>query len=303
LKELKDKNCFLTGAASGIGRSFALALAREGMNLFITDINMEKLNKVRDEVQSIGATVFIGKCDVSSCEDFEENAKEFHSKLGDLDFLINNAGIAIGGVLTEFELEDWQEVLDVNLWSVINSLKTFLPHMIKRKSGHIINVASAAGVLGLTEPLPYVTSKFAVVGLSEALYGQLHRLGINVSVILPSYIRTNIFESSKMKYPEKLIQEIGLEKTNQITQTIMDEYLRSASSPDRVVKRYIKNIKQNRLYISNTSAILPMMALKGTSPLQYEEFLKKASLDYFDHLKNIFLEYGVNIEDYRGKGF
>jgi len=99
MKEFKGKNCLITGAASGIGRSFAIALANEGMNLFITDINMEGLEKVKNEIEKVGVKVHAGKCDVSKCEDFEDMAKEFYSKLGDVDLLINNAGIAIALIM------------------------------------------------------------------------------------------------------------------------------------------------------------------------------------------------------------
>ncbi len=119
MKDLKNKNCFLTGAASGIGRSFALALAKEGMNLYISDINMERLESVKKEVEELGAKVFTARCDVSKFEDFEKAANDFHSKLGDVDLLINNAGISVGGSIEELELEDWKEVLDINLWSII----------------------------------------------------------------------------------------------------------------------------------------------------------------------------------------
>ena len=115
MKELKDKNCFLTGAASGIGRSFALALAKEGMNLFISDINMEDLEKVKKEVEAFGAKVFAKRCDVSKYEDFENATNAFYEKLGDVDLLINKAGIAISGSAIELELEDWKKVLDVYL--------------------------------------------------------------------------------------------------------------------------------------------------------------------------------------------
>ena len=134
MKDFKNKNCFLTGAASGIGRSFALALAKEGMNLYISDINMERLANVKKEIEEIGTKVIAVKCDVSKYEDFQNAAVDFHSQLGDMDLLINNAGIAISGGIEELELEDWREVLDINLWSIIHSLKVFLPKMLEKKA-------------------------------------------------------------------------------------------------------------------------------------------------------------------------
>jgi short-subunit dehydrogenase len=299
MKEFKNKNCFITGAASGIGRSFALALAKEGMNLFITDINMQNLEKVKKEVEELGVKAYAGKCDVSKLRDFEVNAKEFNSKLGDLDLLINNAGIAIGGDILDLEIEDWKQVLDINLWSIIYSIKVFLPHMLEREAGHIVNVASGAGVFGSAEPLPYITSKFGVVGLSEALFGRLKNHGINVSVIIPSYIRTNIFFNAKIKYPQKLMEDIGKEKLEEIYNSILKDMVNKAMSPDRAVKKYIMGIKKDQLYISDIQATISIMALKGNNPQQYEKFLVDYNDQFMKAAVEHFAKYGINIEKYR----
>jgi len=298
MKDLSNKNCFVTGAAKGIGRSFALTLAKEGMNLFITDIDLKNLERVKNEIEKIGVKIFAGKCDVSKFEDFVNIAEDFYSKLGEVDLLINNAGISIAGAVNNLELEDWKRVLDVNLWSVIHSLKAFLPRMIERGSGHIVNVSSVNGIIGSPDPIPYITSKFAVVGLSEALYGQLINRGINVSVILPSYVRTDIYDKSKIRFPKKLIDDAGEQKLEEFRKLMVHGYSRTASSPDRVVKKYIKGIKENQLYIFDANWALPTMALKGTSPQKYQDFLKNIHENYFNTMKDTFLKIGINIEDY-----
>ena len=298
MKELKNKNCFLTGAASGIGRSFALALAKEGMNLYLSDINMENLMKVKEEVEEIGVKVFVERCDVSKYEDFEKVAKDFHEKLGDVDLLINNAGIAISGSVIDLELEDWKKVLDINLWSIIHSLKAFVPRMLKRGSGHIVNVASIAGVIGATEPLPYVSSKFAVVGLSEALFCQLSRLGIDVSIVLPSYIRTNLFDTAEVKYPKQIIDRMDKQKLEELRKMAVKDLFSTSSSPDRVVKKYIKGIKNNQLYIFDAGWVAPLMSSKANTPQDYEKLLKKISVDSFNKTKDNFKKLGLNFDDY-----
>ena len=298
MKELKDKNCFITGAASGIGRSFALALAKEGMNLFISDINTENLKRVKEEIEAIGVKVFAERCDVSKYDDFERAANDFYEKLGEVDLLINNAGIAIGGSAIDLELEDWKKVLDINLWSIIYSLKVFLPRMLERGTGHIVNVASVAGVLGATEPLPYVSSKFAVVGLSEALFCQLSRLGIEVSIVLPSYVRTNIFDNAEVKFPKALIDGIDEQKLEELRKITVADYVSTSSSPDRVVKKYIKGIKNNQLYIFDAGWISPLMTAKGNSPQNYENMLRKISIDSFNKTKDNFSKLGLNLDDY-----
>ncbi len=297
MKDLKNKNCFLTGASNGIGRAFAIALAKEGMNLFISDIDMENLETVKKEIEEMGAKVFAGKCDASKYEDFVNIAKEFYSKLGNVDLLINNAGISIGGPIEELELADWKDVLDINLWSIIHSIKVFLPRMLEKKSGHIVNIASGAGIFGTSEPLPYIASKFAVVGISEALYGQLYSRGIRVSVIVPSYIRTNIFLASKIKYRKKLVEDYGVEKIEEIYNTLMKDMASKAMLPKRAVRKYITQIKENRLYVYDMKTILPILALKG-NPQQFEEFLVNFNENFLNTNKEYFLKYGINLDDY-----
>jgi len=299
MKELKNKNCVLTGASSGIGRSFALALAKEGMNLFITDINMERLDGVKKEIEELGAKTIAGKCDVSKIEDWEKSAKEFHSELGDLDLLINNAGIAIPNPLDNIILEDWKKVIDINLWSIIYSLKVFLPQMLERKSGHIVNVASGAGVVGATEPLSYTTSKFGVVGISEGLFAQLSPFNIRVSVIIPSYIKTNIFLDEQKRYSKKLLDAIGETKLEEISKAISQEMYDKSVPADRVVRKYIAQIKKDQLYVYNTrSTALSPLIMKGTEPKKYEDFLINLHKLVIDNQKAIFLKHGINLDDY-----
>ncbi len=299
MKNLNNKNCFITGAANGIGKSFALALAREGMNLFITDIDLESLERVKNEIEDLGATVYSGLCDVTRMDHFKSISNEFFSKLGHIDLLLNNAGIAIGGSILDITLDDWKQVLDVNLWSVIHSLEVFLPKMLERRSGHIVNVASGAGIVGSTEPLPYVTSKFAVVGLSETLFGQLNSYGIKVSVIVPTYIRTTIFDKAKIKYSKELINDVGQEKLNEISRDLLKDMQSKAMLPDRAVKKYIKGIKEDQLYIYDTKAMLGILTLKGTNPHQYETFLKENSKNSEKTTRAHYLKYGIDIEKYR----
>jgi short-subunit dehydrogenase len=298
MKILKNKNCFLTGAASGIGRSFALALAEEGMNLFITDINIENLKKVKNEVEDMGSHVYEAKCDVSDINDWKNAAAEFYSKLGNLDLLINNAGIAIGGEILHISLGDWKKVLDVNLWGIIHSLEVFLPKLTEKRGGHIVNVASGAGILASAGPLPYVTSKFAVIGLSEALFGHLNSYDINVSVITPSYIKTNIYQKSKIKYPQKLLDDVEESKLREISASLLKEMGKHAISPSRAVKKYIEGIKNNQLYIYDSKAILRVLSLKGNNPQQYENFLKNTCKQEEEMIKKHFLKFGIDIEEY-----
>jgi short-subunit dehydrogenase len=205
MKNLVNKNCLITGASHGIGRSLSMLLAKEGANLYITDIDMDNLQKTKDEIEGIGAKVISSKCDISKVEDFEKLAEDFSKQLGDVDILINNAGIAGGAFLEDLEFEEWKKILDINLWGIIHSLKVFLPKMLKRGSGHIINTGSGAGIVGLPFHPHYVASKFAVVGITEALYSEFSHRGLKFSVICPTRVKTNIINTSDIKIPRDMI--------------------------------------------------------------------------------------------------
>jgi short-subunit dehydrogenase len=300
MKDLKGKNCFITGAASskGIGRSLAIELAKEGMNMYITDIDMEGLENVKKEIEELGIKVFAAKCDVSKFEDWVNCEEDFRSRLGDIDLLVNNAGIAIGGGILDLTVEDWEKVLGINLWSVIYSLKTFVPRMMARGSGHLVNVSSGAGISGSTEPLPYIASKFAIVGISESLFGSLHGMGINVSIILPWIIATNIWETSEARFPQKLIDEFGIQKIEEITKDMRAGLSDIAVSPDDVAKIYVKEIKENKLYICDNKDYFKILELKG-KPHPYEMLLIMSHAEGAKNAKELYQKAGINIDDYR----
>lgn len=298
MKKLKNKNCLITGAASGIGRSLAIGLAREGMNLFISDIDMERLENVKKELEQIGVKVFIGKCDVSKYEDFVELAKEFHSRLGEIDLLINNAGIGGGGFVEDISLEEWKHILDINLWGVIHSIKVFLPRMLERGSGHIVNTGSAAGIIGLSCHLQYVASKFAVVGISEGLYSELNIRGINVSVICPTGVKSNIIDKSTIEFPSSIvIEEINdiNGKSDDFKRTFWKNYMEKTkgSTPEDVAKKYIKGIKKNKLFIFDKRTLPIAMLIKGISKKLYRKLLRKVGKEYLALIEETLSELGI----------
>jgi short-subunit dehydrogenase len=170
--------------------------------------------------------------------------------------------------------------------------------MLAKGSGHIVNVASGAGIFGSAEPLPYVTTKFAVVGLSEALFGSLNGMGINVSVICPWVIATNIWTTSEMKVPQKLIEDVGEEKIEKIMDEVRQGFLEIAVSPDDVAKIYVKEIKENRLYICDNKDYFNILALKG-KPLEFENALKMSHAERAKNSRDRYRKWGINIEEYR----
>jgi short-subunit dehydrogenase len=191
----------LTGAASGLGRAFALELAKRGARLFLADVDEAGLAETATMVKGLGGAVRTLRCDVSRLDDMKRLHAESTDWLTDVDLLINNAGVAVGGPVGEIPIEDWQWITGINQWGVIYGCHLFLPAMKRRKSGHVLNVASIAAFACAAEMGPYNVTKAAVVALSETLAGELAGTGVGVSVLCPFFFSTNIARSSRSASP------------------------------------------------------------------------------------------------------
>ncbi len=297
--KLKDKNCVITGAASGIGRCLAIGLAKEGMNLFMADIQVENLEKVKQEIEKMGVRVFTARCDVAKYEDLANLAREVYARLGDVDLLINNAGIAGGGFVESIELEEWKRVLEVNLWGIIHSLKVFLPRMLQRGSGHIVNTGSGAGVVGIPHHIPYIASKFAVVGISEALYSELSSRGIIVSVICPTKVKTSIMDRTNISVLQGVVsgnpEEIA-RKSGEFRKAFEKGYFKDALIPEEVARKYIQGIKKEKLYIFDSRIVPLAMLVKAVFPRLYKGVLRKEGAKNLKLIREALSEAGIDLK-------
>lgn len=195
MQDLRGKNAVVTGAASGIGKATAEALAKKGAYLHLCDVDEPKLAAC---AAAIGAQVRTSRrVDVSKRAEVEAFAAEVHASVPAVDVLVNNAGVGLAGSMLETSLDDWEWVLSVNLWGVIHGCHFFLPKMVEARRGHVVNVASALGLMAAPDVIGYSTSKFAVVGLSESMRAELHPHGIGVSTICPGVIDTNIVQTTR----------------------------------------------------------------------------------------------------------
>src|SRR5216684_90203 len=203
----------ITGGASGIGRGTALAMARAGADVVLADVNDGRLAQVRDEIAALGRRVHTVHCDGSRDQDLERLALEAEATLGPVGLVMNNAGVVLRGALEQVDLADWQWCFGINVFSVIRGVHAFLPRMIERRHGYIVNTGSMAGLVPLTgEGAPYIASKFAVVGLTEALALYARPFGIGVSLLCPGGAATNLAETGR---------SIGMTSERQLSETRM----------------------------------------------------------------------------------
>jgi NAD(P)-dependent dehydrogenase (short-subunit alcohol dehydrogenase family) len=198
--ELSGRVAVITGAGSGFGREFARLGAARGMRLGLADINQRALDATVDELQSAGAEVLGLRTDVSRADDVQALADATMGRFGAVHLLFNNAGVGSGGFVWESTDADWQWVMGVNVWSVIHGVRIFTPLMLAHgEPGHIVNTASAAGLINAPNMGIYNVGKHAVVALSETLYQDLKlvKARVGVSVLCPAFVPTGIAHSHR----------------------------------------------------------------------------------------------------------
>jgi NAD(P)-dependent dehydrogenase (short-subunit alcohol dehydrogenase family) len=193
--DLAGAAAVLTGAGSGIGRATALSLAARGCRIVASDVDTGRADETAALVTATGGEATSLKVDVSQQEDLEALRDLCLHRFGRIDLVMNNVGVLAMGPPETLPLEAWQRVLDLNVLSLARSNLVFLPHLLAQGRGHVVNTASASGLLAYGfDRLPYVASKHAVVGLSEALALYLGPKGIGVTCVCPSGVMTNIVE-------------------------------------------------------------------------------------------------------------
>jgi NAD(P)-dependent dehydrogenase (short-subunit alcohol dehydrogenase family) len=269
MKELKGKVAAVTGAASGLGRSMALAFAAEGMDVALADVDEVSLSTVQEEILAKDVRAITLKVDVSQAAQVEGFRDQALTRLGGLHVVCNNAGVSPLGAVWENSVADWQWILGVNLWGVIHGVRAFAPHLIAQDEGHIVNTASVAGLITPPGSGAYNVTKHAVVALSESLQHDLRERNsrVGVSVLCPAYVPTRITESERSrpkelavakKSPETLAREAMLKKA--VTS--------GKVSADQVAQAVVAAIKNERFYI------LTHPRIKGAIQARMEDILE-----------------------------
>ena len=268
MKELKGKVAAVTGAASGLGRSMALAFAAEGMDLALADVDEVNLSSVQDEILAKGVRAITLKVDVSNAQQLEIFRDQTLTRLGGVHVVCNNAGVSPLGAVWENTPADWQWILGVNLWGVIHGVRAFAPHLIKQDEGHIVNTASVAGLISPPGSGAYNVTKHGVVALSESLYHDLRERNskVGVSVLCPAYVPTGIVDSERNR-PKDLPISTKSEATLAREAMLRKAVTSGKISADQVAQAVLAAIRDERFYI------LTHPRIKGAIQARMEDIL------------------------------
>ncbi|MGO4290507.1 3-ketoacyl-ACP reductase [Chitinophaga sp. RAB17] len=208
MESLKGKKALITGGGKGIGRALAVALAQEGVDIALMGRSAGSLEEVAKELTGMGVKVAYATADVSDMNAVNTAVAHLTKELGDIDILINNAGIAAFGGFLELEPAQWEQIIQVNLMGVYYVTRAILPGMITRKAGDIINISSTAGQRGAPLTSAYSASKFGLLGLTESLMLEVRKHNIRVSALTPSTIATDMAKDLNLTdgNPDKVLQ-------------------------------------------------------------------------------------------------
>lgn len=231
---MRDKRVIVTGAASGIGRGAALAFAREGSRLLLVDINEQGLTSTASQVKAAGAECSSFVLDVSDEGQVRDFASKAAAEFGGVDVLVNVAGVCVVSDFVDTPLEDWRWVMGVNLWGPIYMCHEFLAGMVEQGSGHIVNVASAGGLMSFALLGSYCTTKFALVGLSEAIRQEVHAAGVGVTAFCPGVTNTPIVNAARIT---------GYSRDK--LEAVMGRVMQRSISAERTGELVVRAVKKN----------------------------------------------------------
>lgn len=234
--KLDGKRAVITGAASGLGRSLALALAREGWRIGVVDMNDAGARETLEMVRGAGGSGEAYGLDVRDAGGVGAMAGHFFSSWGGVDLLVNNAGVVSVGFVGDIPLEDWRWVHDTNFWGTLYGCHEFIPRMKAQGGGHIVNIASSAGLLSCTEMAPYNTTKAAVVSLSETLRSEVAPHDIGITVACPMFFDTNLLQTARYTDDWEL-------------DFFISTFRHARMTSDEVAQKIIKAVKEDRLYV------------------------------------------------------
>jgi len=248
MKDFNGKTAFITGAANGIGLGMSITFAKAGMNIIMSDIRKDDLDKAAEEVKKNNRGVYTIAVDVSDRAALKEAADEAERAFGKIHILCNNAGINIFGPIDQATYDDWDWMINVNLYGVINGLMSFLPKIKAHgEGGHIVNTASMAAFVSSHATGVYSATKHAVRGLTETLWYNLAPQNIGVSMLCPGFVNSNIHKTEELR-PERF-KNSGYAVDPKISEGMGKTMQAMGMSPLEVGERVLRGIRNNDLFI------------------------------------------------------
>ncbi|MGJ8669566.1 MAG: SDR family NAD(P)-dependent oxidoreductase [Oceanococcus sp.] len=237
MKAFAEKEILITGAGSGIGQATAIAFAKKGARLWLSDINASGLKNTTQQIEQLGGMSRSVICDVADPASVQAMADQVHADVPALDVLVNNAGIGSAGRFLDTSLDTWHKVMDINLMGVVHGCHAFLPKMVERnRPAHVVNTASAAAFVAAPDMPIYAASKFAVLGFSESLRADMAQHGIGVTAICPGIINTGIVASTIME---------GQMGEGETQDKIVEFYKKRNYGPEQVAAAILKAVRNN----------------------------------------------------------
>jgi NAD(P)-dependent dehydrogenase (short-subunit alcohol dehydrogenase family) len=261
MERFEGRVAVVTGAGSGIGRALALHAAREGMRVAVADVEVGSLEGTAAEVETAGAEVLVAPTDVAHADQVDALARLAYERFGAVHLLCNNAGVFQAGITWQRELADWEWVLGVNLWGVLHGIRAFVPRMLEGgDEGYVLNTSSVAGLITGAYSAPYITSKFAVLALTECLAHDLQAQGapIGVSVLVPGVVDTRIAYSTRNR-PDEPPSEAQAPDHHLVEQALRELTASSGRPPDEVAGLVFDAIRSGRFYITTSDATAGML--------------------------------------------
>jgi len=276
MKTIMNKIALVTGSSSGIGFETSLALARNGFHTFATMRDLSKDEEIKQIIKKEDLSIEILELDVDSEESVNQAIKIIFEKKGRIDVLVNNAGYGMWGTVEDVSIDEFKEQFETNFFSIIRLIQKVAPIMRKQGSGNIVNISSVAGRIGFPVSPAYISSKFALEGLSESLRFELMPFGINVIIIEPGVIKTNFFDSMKMS--EKSQQNSTYKEITDKVISGVKMMAEMGTHPKEVANVVIKTLGEEKplpRYVIGNDAMMFLEAKKMKTDIEFENYLKK----------------------------
>ena len=279
-RPLAGQRILITGAGSGLGRAIALAFARKGWRIGVTDARADAAQRTLAEVTALGAQGFARALDVRSEDGFAAAVAQCQRELGGLDVLVNNAGVATSGTVAESPLAQWQWVLDINLLGCVRGSRAVIPLFTQQRAGHIVNVASFAGIANPPALASYNVAKAAVISLSETLRFEMAPHGVGVSVACPSFFKTALIETSRAAAPAG--GDAGGAQMEAITARLMET---ARVTADDVAADVCDAVLRNRFLVITHPDAKQRYHLKRLAPELYFRMARKVTAKFLERTR------------------